>query len=171
MNNLPLFVSESKNDTESVWGGMPWAKIASGDPGERCPHCDRFLKTYNRRIIARVGVGLIRLYQLSIEFPDRRYFHVTDIKGASFGGDFAKLRFYGLIKEMPNDDVEKKSSGKWEITELGIAFVENRLQVPKYCVIKWNSEHIGFAGEMVGIRTVIEYRNQFNYQQLMYDNN
>jgi len=110
---------------------------------------------------------LIALYHRSRDRNE--YFHVRDIRVGSEPtgwGDWAKLRYWKLIEEMPKDDSDetRKTSGRWRITEKGITFVERSSFVQKYCLIRLH-EHIGFEGDLIDI--VDALGDRFSYEELM----
>jgi hypothetical protein len=78
------------------------------------------------------------LYLIAL-YRKREWVHVvTDMKDESTAsrGDWAKLRFWGLIEEKPNTDKKKKSSGYWRLTDLGKQFVRGEISVPRVKVFR-----------------------------------
>ena len=131
--------------------------------GTRCPCCGQMVKLYRRKMYAAVIRDLIGLYH-------RRHDHFHHVSTFCYnkksgGGDFAKLRYWGLIEEKtePGNPFKRKS-GYWKITEIGIAFVENRAFCPQY-VLVYNQRARYFEGENIDIEQALG--EQFNYQELM----
>lgn len=105
--------------------------IENREEGVICPCCNQFYKVYARGIHATMARNLIQLYRKTIADGDG-YYHVNDFAKPYGGGDFAKLRFWGLIEAEPDVfDPDKKSSGMWRITEKGKMFCRNEYSVPK----------------------------------------
>lgn len=135
--------------------------------GHHCETCGQFVRLYKRKILAQEAYRLIRLYKISKHILGREYFHVSEfykVAAVTGSGDFAKLRYWGLIKEQLNDDETKRTSGCWKITEKGRLFVEGKLSVNKYALV-FDSAFFGFDGEQVGILTCL--KKEFNYNDLM----
>lgn len=130
------------------------------DKGVDCPCCGQFVKLYHRPIYGSQAVSLINLYKLG---PG--YHHISGFNsGRTGGGDFAKLRFWGLAEEQPNTDDGKRTSGMWAITEKGIAWVKSEITVQKYVDI-FNQTPVSFSGEQVNIKNVLG--DKFDYEGLM----
>lgn len=105
---------------------------------------------------------LIKLFNMGEGFH-----HVsTIIKGISptGSGDFAKLRYWGFIEEMPNDNNSKRTSGYWRITEAGKEIVQNpNINFRKYALV-YNGEVLKFEG----VSNIFEALGEkFNYHELM----
>lgn len=131
--------------------------------GSHCPCCDQFVKKYSRKLNSLRARSLISLFQQNTKiYP----VHISKIAGANTGGEFALLRYWGLIKEARNDRSDKRTSGKWFITAKGCEFVKNNLQVPAYLFI-YNNEPIGFSDEMTTIKEALT--SKFDYRELMGD--
>lgn len=136
--------------------------------GHRCESCERLLKIYNRRLTASVSAGMIRLFVLMKNHPGSKYHHVRNLGVSKNGGEFAQARWWGFLEEAPKDkEKDTRTSGMWTLTPYGIQFLTLKVQVPTHAVTKWNSDHIGFAGELIDARRAVEYRNKFSYAELM----
>jgi len=144
------------------YNGLLWTEKVERREGRNCPSCGRFLKIYHRKLSSSMAYALIRLYGLHAKF-EKEYFHVRDFYRER--GDFAKLKFWGLVEEAPNMSEDKKSSGLWKITDQGIRFAILEIRVPEYVITKWGSEALGFAGPAVTIEQCL--RKKFNYSELM----
>jgi hypothetical protein len=111
--------------------------------GAKCPCCTQLAKIYRRKLnssMAYILLIIVREYRLN----GGAFIHVPSMinrKGmepavaAAVRGDWAKLAFWGLIEEKKkdDDDTQKRTSGKWRPTGLGIAFVNDKATVPRYC--------------------------------------
>ena len=89
-----------------------------------CPCCGtRHNQIYKRRIYGSMLKGLKRLAE-----------HNNSLTPASIG-DFAKLRFWGLIKAGGQE-------GAWEITQSGRDFLAGLISIPEFLFIQ-NNQVVG----------------------------
>jgi len=153
---------------------LPWYAITAVDPGHKCETCGRFLKVYKRSLSSSMAVSLIRLHQLRLQrlaqprtpkVQPNVFFHVRDFDRDDGRGEISKLALWGLVREVANDDPRKRASGLWTITQFGIRFVRCQEAVPKYILLKWNTELLGFAGSSVKIIECLG--EKFDYAALM----
>lgn len=130
--------------------------------GAECPCCGRFAKIYQRKLYSTMAYALVQIYQY-FKCPDAdEWLHVPehlDGKGVvARGGDWAKLRYWGLIEH----DGDHRS-GYWRITDNGKDFVEGKLCVAKSVYL--------FDGVVVGVEgltTIHEALGEtFDYEALM----
>jgi hypothetical protein len=98
-------------------------------PGAVCPCCKRFAKRYKRSINASMARGLIKLYRAGAADD---YVHVPEVLPTLWGGDAAKLRYWGLITEHPTRRDDGGRAGYWRITPLGVDYLHGTASVPKY---------------------------------------
>ena len=107
-----------------------------------CPTCESYVKIYKRNLNSVMSRCLIRLYNLYEQ--EDTFYHVKDIvKGISDTGtnDFSKLLFWELIRPKPKSEKDfnfekTKTSGYWKISEKGILFVQRKIQLNSFCLIK-----------------------------------
>ena len=138
--------------------------VDNGEDGVVCPCCNRRIQIYKRYITSAMAAGLIRIYFVSGR-KSGDFYHINDFDGYKVG-DFAKLRHWLLIEGGTNDDITKKNSGFWKITERGVDFVERKIVLPKH--LKFcKGEYLGVVDQnnLVGIKDCL--RNKFNYNDLM----
>lgn len=139
--------------------------------GAKCPCCGCFGKVYKRKIHSGMAAILVLLYR----FQSRGYTHVLTLVNATTspavaaaigGGDFAKLRYWGLIEEELKVGTrgKKKGSGLWRITGLGARFVEGGNTVSRYAWV-YNNGFLGFHGEQISIYDALG--DKFSYGELM----
>jgi hypothetical protein len=98
--------------------------------GTLCPCCERPYKIYRRTVNGDMAVFLIRFYKLFGALPPGVYSKIPkEIKPN--GGDYAKLRFWGLIEPKPNARRKDGStrSGQWAMTDLGRRFVRREVSI------------------------------------------
>jgi hypothetical protein len=137
--------------------------------GCKCPACTQNVKLYKHKINGLTAKSLIDLYNLTFKYPNKFYFHVHDDIDVPLkvGGGFAKLRWWKLIEEMPNEEgSSSRTSGYWKITETGKSFVKNEFSIPVYSKL-YNMKHYGFTGDKVTI--IDSLTSKFNYKDLMND--
>lgn len=128
-----------------------------------CPCCGRFSKMYRRQINSGVAIQLIKLYRLG---GASEYIHASLLinKGVSGAGDLTKAKYWGLIQSKTHTPSEKKSSGYWKLTEMGIDFVKHDVEIKK-CALVFDDNVIGFEGNYINITQCLG--EKFDYQQLM----
>jgi len=136
------------------------------EKGLPCPCCTQFVKLYKRPIYGVLIYSLIKLHKLTEQKED--YYHITELtpEKSSGGGDFAKLLYWELIEEKPQDErtKEKRTSGYWKITEKGKLFVKNELAILSH-VMLFDGKCYGFTGKEVTAKEVLG--SKFNYEELM----
>lgn len=145
--------------------GLPWYQTYPQD-SRRCTACGQSVTVYQRGISAVVARALIRLYLLDRARPEKPWHHVKEIFRDR--GDWAKLKFFGLIEEAENVDARKRTSGYWRITPFGRAFAAAQVGIPKYALVGPGSALVGFVGPQVTVKDCVEYRHQFCYADLIH---
>lgn len=93
-----------------------------------CPCCDGLGQRYKRSIGSTMAALLIRTYHATRAGD---WIHIQS-KTDARGGDYAKLRYWGLVEPRGDEQADGNWSGYWRITELGCRFVERRIRVYKY---------------------------------------
>lgn len=133
--------------------------------GVDCPCCTQFVKFYKRKINSGMTRNLISMYNT---LPRGEFFHVQNMfteKKEHNGRNWTLFKYWSIVEENLNDSkIGAKTSGEWRITEKGILFVENKLQVPKFIKL-YNNQSYGFEGEQVGIKECLG--EKFSYDELM----
>ena len=130
-----------------------------------CPVCGQLAKVYTRPMNGQMVEMLIKLH---IKHGENVYFHAPSqaIKlGYTNTGDFAKLRYWGMIQEKPHPSgLDGKShSGWWKITHAGQLFIQNKIFVPKYVVL-YNQKKIDMNGDRVNVVSALG--EKFDYNKL-----
>jgi hypothetical protein len=146
----------------SVEEAKSWIK-SNSNSGCICPCCNRLVKVYKRKLNSGMAQELINLYYLSRNDEQTEFYHHTKFAKVS-GGELSKLTHWGLVSEKENNEEDKKTSGFWGITEKGIRFVENKVEVEKYIYLL-DAELIGYSSDTTNI--VESLGNKFNYPELM----
>jgi hypothetical protein len=124
-----------------------------------CPACGQQAMNYHRVLNSGQADSLIRLY---LAGGDKEYIHVRKrVKGRaiSFGGDMAKLRYWGLIKM-------GDKRGWWMLTQKGIDFVQARIHVQEKVII-YNDEFLGYEKNNKWVDVYTALGTKFDYDKLM----
>lgn len=132
--------------------------------GTSCPVCEQFVKLYKRKLNSAQAYALIGLVRIWIKSPDDYVQFTGKHKYRDGGGDFAKLRFWGLIEEKQNDDDKKRNSGYWKPTVKGCNFVNNKIRVASHVIILMGKVE-GFTEETIDITDALG--DKFDYTELM----
>jgi len=138
--------------------------------GGKCPCCTQDYKMYQRTITSSMALGLILLYKKSLTGP--LYIHIEDYfksldVPASVRGDVPKMRFWDLIRPDGKDKEDgNPNSGYYKITELGKAFVEMKIDMPKHANI-YNNRFFGFDKDTGTVNIKDCLKNKFNYNELL----
>lgn len=116
--------------------------------GVICPCCGQRAQMYRRKINA----GMARALILSWRFGAvGEYIHVNRLGSH----ETAQLSWWGLIEEQPAIRPDGGRTGWWRPTERGVAWINQRIRVPKY-VLVYNSVLYGEPfGELVSIADAI----------------
>jgi len=124
--------------------------------GVQCPCCGQTAALRKRSIRRDWSLWLIELWRLG---SDQEWVSAADIAKRIpnwTGGDYAKLRFWGMIEPKPNDkDPTKNQSGIWRITDKGIQFVKKQLRVPSTALV-YNNKCFGFSNDPVSIEDTLK---------------
>lgn len=141
--------------------------------GAICPCCRQLVKLYERPITGAMAYVLILLHRHFSTPPIPGWVHVpsylTDMSkmgSAVRGGDWAKLRYWGLLEEKPEDRKDGSNrAGFYRMTEKGHKFAKGEVKVPK-AVMLYNDRFLGFVtpGE-VSIQDCLG--KEFDYADLM----
>lgn len=137
--------------------------------GVTCPCCEQFVKVYRRKITSVCAFGLVVLMKTDpygfVHMPS--FWHKIRLEpmfGAAFnGGDWAKLRFWGVIMPMESTTGAERT-GFWRLTQTGRNFVNGAIVLPKYKFF-YNGEVLEEGDEVVDIREALG--SNFNYDEIM----
>lgn len=134
--------------------------------GTTCLCCGQTVKLYKRSITSSMAYSLIKYSenQVGAYKHAQTYFHERGHMYAG-GGDFPKLRFWGLIEKRGDSKEDgNPNSGYYAITQKGLNFVNNDITVPKYMYIYLNKVRKQ-SEEQVNI--VESLGNSFRYSDLV----
>lgn len=132
--------------------------------GVICPCCEQRAQLYRRKFSAAMARSLIWLYRQGAE---RRFVHVNNNAPRwvlTFGGYFALMRHWALIEPQPNEDTDKRTSGRWRITPLGVEFVLKRRVIPSH-VHLYANRVVGWSDTTMTIGQALGAA--FDYAELM----
>lgn len=133
--------------------------VANG--GGVCPCCNRFLKVYVRKLYATPIRRLAVAYNRFGFEP----FHILKDFDNKHPGDFGKLRFWGLVEELPHDGSSmKRTSGMWKVTGLGASFIIGNVKVRRSIMLE-SGEFLAFHGDLVTVHDIMG--EEFNYREMM----
>lgn len=142
------------------------------EDGAQCPCCDQRVQLYKRPLTSSMMYVLVELHRYFSGSHAEPWVHVgrymseKNVPEAIRGGDFAKMRFWGLIEEKPEirDDGSPRA-GYYRITDLGKRFVRGEVRVPAY-VFLYNEKPVKReVTETVSIQEALG--KKFNYRELM----
>lgn len=143
------------------------AAIDAAEPGESvvCAVCLRPHRNYRRKLNSGMAAVAVRLYALG-NGPAMDWVNVVRLfpNTTHRGGEWAQIRHWGLA--MPRDvrTNTSNSPGDWHLTPLGVAFVEGRIEVPRYIETR-DGELLRKSEETISI--VGALGNAFNYAELL----
>lgn len=136
--------------------------IANGK-GERCPCCERYAQVYKRKLSKPVVRQLYKLLSLG---GDKNFIHASKLisPGVTGSGDLGKAKYWGLVEQKPHHPDEKKSSGFWKLTEMGVFFLNEEAYIRKTLYI-YNDKIIKQSSEELLVSDIREAG--FDYQKLL----
>lgn len=133
----------------SLEDAKKWLRARFGK-GAPCPCCNQFVKRYKRPFSKSMAYVLLLISCYFRGDAVEEWLHVPSYiaemvadhprRAAAVRGDWAKLKFWGLLEEKP--DVREDGSprvGYWRLTRLGRQFVERQVKVPSHIFI-YNGE-------------------------------
>lgn len=135
--------------------------LANLDDGSKCPCCGQFARRYKRKLNSDMARSLILIVDEYLHEPSAGWVDIQTIDVR--GGDYAKLRHWGLLESRPNDDETKRTSGLWRPTELGSQFARGVILMPSHAYI-YNNTVDGFTDSTTTIREALG--DAFDYAEL-----
>jgi len=144
--------------------------------GSICPCCDQLSSSYRRNITCTMARSLIRLCE-EFGLPDSEYItadgwcHVPTLfdeksRMSKYGGDWAKLRFWGLLeakKDTLRDDGSNRI-GYYRVTQLGKEFAKGAVEVRKYIWI-YNDTFLGYDDSKAIVTIYDCLKEKYNYDE------
>lgn len=147
------------SDDDTLGSARAWLREQAAE-GALCPCCRQLAKIYKRRINSGQARILIKWW---------RNYGTTPVKLSQAvqtpGGDYAKLRWWGLIEKLPGVREDGGSAGVWRVTDLGRRFVHGTARIPRAARVYNNTLLRLDAAETVSIREALGAK--FDYDELM----
>jgi hypothetical protein len=122
----------------------------------RCPTC---IQTTEDRLRGLTGKEIQALATIAMQvrtsidgFVHIRDVHRAEIGDGEMGGDYAKLRYWQLIRE------DEGRRGVWTVTRLGLAFLDGEVKLPKYVALaeyRETGKVLGYAYPLVSVMDVL----------------
>lgn len=144
--------------------------------GVICPCCDQLAGVYKRSITVSWIRFLVKMHKMFVADPKREWVKVASKKNGgelqTTGGDYAKLRFFGLIepKSAIRDDGSNRS-GYWRPTHALTLFLGMSLKIPQYVFLFNNQQVADPLGANNPKMDLIEFvraaKEKFDYQEIM----
>ncbi len=133
------------------------------DAGAICPCCGLLVRIYRRPIASPSAAMLILA---ATQYRDQLFHQPTLERLAGFtAGDWAKLRYWGLIEESQVYlGSNQPRAGWWSVTARGWDFVHRRAHVQRYAVI-FDSQLLRLEGPPTSIVDALGTR--FNYGEVV----
>jgi len=136
-----------------------------------CSNCTRRVKMYRRKLNPGMASVLLWVYRATpVLTTDEGWIHISnallEMKMNAVAKEYSKLRFWGLLEEMPKQerDRTKRGTGYWRITERGRQFCEGKLKVAQRIYI-FDNRLFGRSKETVSCREALDDR--FDWNELM----
>jgi hypothetical protein len=140
-----------------------WVELREG-VSTTCPCCEQTAKVYRRALHAEMARLLIKLFWLG-GGALREWVHVQKLYTRGSSGDYAKLRFWGLVEPSDHRTQEQNAAGHWRVTERGVDFVLGRISVQSH-VLVYNNQKVDDDHE-ARITITDALGDRFDYQALM----
>lgn len=148
-----------------------WVRDHAHGDGAICPCCDQVVRVYKRGISsssARWLIWLCKVFdEMVLKSPEMPVSEIwIDVRESPVrGGDYAKLRHWGLIQQKPRDiSTVSKDSGLWQPTGKGVRFAGGQERIPRFCHI-FNGAPLQFSEETISIGDIVG--TKFSYEDLM----
>jgi hypothetical protein len=135
----------------SLEDAKKWLRVRFGK-GATCPCCNQFVKLYRRPLNKSMAYVLLLIarYYRRVGVKTDEWLHVPSYlaetavgnprRAAAIRGDWAKLKFWGLIEEKPETRADGSPRiGYWRMTQLGRQFVDREVKVSSHVYI-YNGE-------------------------------
>jgi len=138
-----------------------------------CPCCTQLVALSDQSVSSMMAKVLIILHRHFLTNPEWLHVptHLTEankLGAAVRGGDWAKLRYWGLLEVKPEKRADgSKRAGFYRMPEKGHQFARGEIQVPK-TVRLFHNKFMGFGEGLVGVKDCLG--EEFDYGQLMAGN-
>lgn len=161
----------------SLEDAKKWLRARFGK-GATCPCCNQFVKLYKRSLSKSSAYVLLLISCYFRGDQVEEWLHVPSYiaemvadhprRAAAVRGDWAKLKFWGLIEEKPGERKDGSPRvGYWKMTPLGRQFVARQVKVPAHVFI-YNGEPLKRTVEdLITIDDALG--TEFSYAEIMGD--
>lgn len=150
------------SDGVTLGAARQWLRDQVRDEGAICPCCRQMAKVYKRSINATQARALIAAWKA----VGRMDFHQPTILKELPGGDYAKLRFWGLIEDLQERREDGGRGGWWRITDLGEAWARGKIGVPRHAYV-YNNQLLYLDDSEGEIMVRDALGEKFDYDELM----
>lgn len=138
------------------------------DEGCICPACKQTVKLYKRQISSTMAYCMILFVRHCRKNENFGFINFNDILNdlnitPAQRADWQKLVYFNLIVPETTTKGDPKN-GFYKVHQSGFYFVENDMQVPKYCNV-YNGKVYGYSMEQTNIKEAL--KNKFNFDELM----
>jgi hypothetical protein len=125
-----------------------------------CDHCGAKMVEYKHNFSNALAIGLYQLYQEGKPVNIKRLGLTRNQ-----WDNFQKLRYWGLVEKAFGAD-GKRIGGCWNITLLGVDFIEKGTSIKKY-VWTYRGETVRFEGNTCFFKQIhpVEYKQRSEYAQ------
>ena len=134
-------------------------QMISGDGGS-CPCCRQKVRAWRKSICSTSAADMIRLVRAYRGVP----LHYDTFCVLPKDRNFSQLVLWDLIEPGDNKDDKKNASGTWSPSLLGIDWVFNLAEMPKY-ITTYDNKIIRKSTKMIGIKKALN--NKFDYAALI----
>jgi len=137
--------------------------IRSTGASSRCTVCDQHVKEYRKSLSSNSARFLFSLVSISKTKKDG-WVHYSDCIYHS--RNYPEVAYWGLAHTKSDESKQKKTSGYWKPTQLGIDFVKNKnVTIPKYVHI-YNGK-ITKIDDSTKVSILDALGTKFDYSELM----
>lgn len=131
--------------------------------GMDCPCCGRFTKCYKYKLHSTMARGLIWLANMSD--GGRAWTNIqTGPKWLLRSKTLTTAKHWDLIEPKRDPVDDKRSSGHWRLTQHGLDFVYNEIEIPMHAYL-YDNRLIAMSNEVTDIVECLG--NKFDYHELM----
>lgn len=117
--------------------------------GVKCPCCRRIAHVRRGHITPSMVTQLVKIYSISPRAP----FQLKKVLIRDQNGDYAKLRYWGLLEQV--------DLGWWRLTARGRAFVRGEVEVPR-TALTYNRRLIRLCDEPVSVVDCLGERSAYD---------
>lgn len=159
----------------SLEDAKKWLRVRFGK-GAACPCCNQYVKLYKRSLNKSSAYVLLLMECHFRGDPVEEWLHVPSYiaemaadnprRAAAVRGDWAKMKFWGLIEEKPEVRADgSPRAGYWKLTPLGRQFCRREVKVPSHIYV-YNGEALPrTVDEQITIDDALG--TDFSYDEIM----